>query len=79
MDLFGEIYTKSRSTQAYRVDAFWVIIFFIYARCHNVRNTQYKDVYRRTIEFPQCTRIFKGNCYLKFHNVPLKSASPISE
>ena len=24
MDLFSEIYTKSRSTQAYRVDAFWV-------------------------------------------------------
>ena len=24
MDLFSEIHTKSRSTQAYRVDAFWV-------------------------------------------------------
>ena len=26
MDLFSEIHTKSRSTQAYHVDAFWVII-----------------------------------------------------
>ena len=26
MDLFSEIHTKSRSTQAYCVDAFWVII-----------------------------------------------------
>ena len=26
VDLFSEIHMKSRSTQAYRVDAFWVIV-----------------------------------------------------
>ena len=36
------------------------------------RNTQYKDVYRRTIEILQRTRIFKANCCLKVHNVSLK-------
>ena len=28
MDLFSEIHTKSRSTQAYRVDAFWVVTWY---------------------------------------------------
>ena len=36
MDLFSEIHMKSRSTEAYHVDAFWVIMFFIYTRCHNI-------------------------------------------
>ena len=26
------------------------------------RKSQYKDVYRRTIEIPQCVRISKANC-----------------
>ena len=34
------------------------------------RKPQYKDVYRRTIEIPQCPRLFTANCCLKVHNVP---------
>ena len=36
------------------------------------------DVCGRTIEIPQCTRIFKVNCCLKVHNVQLKIALSIS-
>ena len=43
-----------------------------------IRNGQYKDVYWRTIEIPQCTHIFKAKCCLKVHNVHLKLQSPIS-
>ena len=43
-----------------------------------IRKNQYKDVYRRTIEIPQSTHIFKANCCLNVHNVHLKLASPIS-
>ena len=39
---------------------------------------QYKDVYRRTIEMLQRTRIFKVNKWLKVHNAQLKLTSPIS-
>ena len=39
---------------------------------------QSKDVYRRTIEIPQCAGIFKVNCWLKVHNAYLKLASLIS-
>ena len=39
---------------------------------------QCKDVYRRTIEITQRTRIFKTNC-LKLHNVRLKLASPLRD
>ena len=42
------------------------------------QNGQYKEVYSRTIEIPQCTRIFKSNCCLKVHNVRLKLALRIS-
>ena len=42
------------------------------------RNRQYKDVYKRTIEIPQCTRIFKANWCLKFHNAHFKLPLPIS-
>ena len=35
-------------------------------------------IYRRTIEIPQRTRIFKVNCCLKVHKAPLKLVSPIS-
>ena len=43
MDLFSEIHMKSRSTQAYCVDAFWVIMFFIYARCHNKHRLNFNE------------------------------------
>ena len=41
--------------------------------CQNTlsRNTQYKDIYKRTI--------FKTNCCLRIHNAFLKLASPISD
>ena len=42
------------------------------------RKPQYKDVYRRTIEIPQRTHLFKVNCHLKVHNVHQKLLSPIS-
>ena len=42
------------------------------------RKPQYKDVYRRRIEFQQCTHIFQTNCCLKVHNAPLKLATSIS-
>ena len=32
---------------------------------HVSRKLQYKDVYRRTIEMPQCARTFQVNCCLK--------------
>ena len=35
---------------------------------YNEMIPQYKDVYRRIIEMPQRTRIFKVNCCLKVHN-----------
>ena len=41
------------------------------------RKTQCKNVYRRTIEIPQRTRIFKANYCLKVHNAHIKLASPI--
>ena len=43
------------------------------------RKTQYKDVYKRTIEILQRACIFKANCCLKVHNAPLKLASPIRD
>ena len=42
------------------------------------RKSQYKDVYRRTIEMPQRARTFQVNCCLKVHNAHLKLLSPIS-
>ena len=42
------------------------------------RKAEYKDVYRRTIEIPQRTLIFKDNCYLNVDNASLKLASSIS-
>ena len=39
------------------------------------RNGQYKDVYKKTIQIPQCTH--KANYCLKVHNVHLKLALPI--
>ena len=41
------------------------------------RKPQYKDVCSRTIEMPQCARIFKVNCCLKVHNAHLQILSPI--
>ena len=41
--------------------------------------TQYKDIYRRTIEMLQSVCIFKANCCLKVHNAHLMLSSPISE
>ena len=35
---------------------------------HIQKCREYKDFYRRTIEIPQCTRIFKGNYCPKIHN-----------
>ena len=42
------------------------------------RKPQHKDVYRRTIEMPQCARTFKVNCCVKVHNVLQKQLLPIS-
>ena len=39
---------------------------------------QCRDVYGRTIEMQQRTRIFKAKCCLKVHNVHLNLASPFS-
>ena len=50
-------------------------------KCHtsdHIPKGTVKDVYRRTIEIRQCTRISKANYGLKVHNAPLKLASPIS-
>ena len=53
---------------------------FVYAlrvkgRSNVSRKAEYKDIYRKTIEIPQRTRIIKDNCSLKVHNAPLKLAS----
>ena len=42
------------------------------------RKPQYKDVYRRTMEVPQCAHTFQVNCCLKVHNAHPKLLSPIS-
>ena len=42
------------------------------------RKPQYKDVYRRTVEMPQCAHTYQVNCCLKVHNAHLKLLSPIS-
>ena len=44
---------------------------------HISQKTQYKDVYRRTIEIPARACIVKDNCCLKVHNAFIKLASPI--
>ena len=41
--------------------------------------TQYKDVYRRTIEMPQRPRTFQVNYCLKVHNAHLKLLSPLRD
>ena len=58
-----------------RYPSYWNAYLFskIFDRnCIVFRKAQYKDVYRRTIEIPQGTRIFKANCWL---NAQLKLTS----
>ena len=43
------------------------------------RKVEYKDDYKRTIEIPQRTRIFKDNCCFKVHNAHVKLALLILE
>ena len=45
---------------------------------HVSRKAWYEDVYRRTIEMLQRTRIFKANCCLKVQNAHFKLTLPIS-
>ena len=35
------------------------------------------EIYRRTIEIPQCAHVFEVHCCLKVHNVNLKVTLPI--
>ena len=44
---------------------------------HVSRKPQYKDVYGRTIEIPQRTRILKSSHWLKIHNASSKLALSI--
>ena len=54
------------------------LIFILLKQAFISRKPQYKEVYRRTIEMPQCARTFQVNCCLKVHNAHLKLLSPIS-
>ena len=66
--------------QCCQLQSEWITINLLkWQNYHRFVSRQFlkKDVYRRTIEIPQCTSMFKANHCLKVHNVHFKVASSI--